>query len=386
MSIRTRIDGKGRKVHCIHLTFRNRTTGRQERYRKDAKVQSKSGALTQEREVIAYFEAHGTVAPLLAPYAVVEPSPETDGAKTWTDAVTRYETVYAPSLKHSTATGYSELLKHAVFTPWATLPLTSIGRPQVDEWDARVIRLKVSPSRRRNFHSIMRTVLRVAVDAGYISELPRLPSLPRVGRTEVVAASGELVHAVLSESDEGEYDHVANDRKAARLAFALAAYAGLRASEVRGLRWSDVDLAKKTLTVSRGRIHGVEGAPKGRHERRIPLAAPLAKILTAAASKPHTPESFVCLRGDGKTWGDSGLIQALRRTCDRLGLDVAKVHSLRHFFVTSLFTHGVGAQVVRDLAGHADLTTTNRYAHATEQAKASAMSAFGPVRLVRKKA
>jgi hypothetical protein len=39
------------------------------------------------------------------------------------------------------------------------------------------------------------------------------------------------------------------------------------------------------------------------------------------------------------------------------------VHNLRHYFGTALFRAGVNPRVTQELLGHADLTTTMRYAH-----------------------
>lgn len=39
------------------------------------------------------------------------------------------------------------------------------------------------------------------------------------------------------------------------------------------------------------------------------------------------------------------------------------MHSLRHFFITELCRRGARTMVVKQLAGHADLSTTQRYAH-----------------------
>jgi len=60
---------------------------------------------------------------------------------------------------------------------------------------------------------------------------------------------------------------------------------------------------------------------------------------------------------------DTGLLQALKRACKRLGLAAGKVHALRHYFVCALFETGASAPEVRDLAGHSSLAVTERYAH-----------------------
>jgi integrase len=65
-----------------------------------------------------------------------------------------------------------------------------------------------------------------------------------------------------------------------KLAFGLAAYACLRAGEVRGLRWGDVNLEAGIIVVRVSHSHGAISAPKSGHEREIPIAAPL-KLFSA---------------------------------------------------------------------------------------------------------
>jgi integrase/recombinase XerD len=45
----------------------------------------------------------------------------------------------------------------------------------------------------------------------------------------------------------------------------------------------------------------------------------------------------------------------------RAGLDGASSHSGRRTFITKLAEHGVGARVLQQLAGHANLNTTQKY-------------------------
>lgn len=62
-----------------------------------------------------------------------------------------------------------------------------------------------------------------------------------------------------------------------RLAFLLAAYAGLRAGEVRGLRWRDVDLEAGRLVLRQAICCGIAASPKFGHERIVPLASVLLR-------------------------------------------------------------------------------------------------------------
>ena len=80
----------------------------------------------------------------------------------------------------------------------------------------------------------------------------------------------------------------------------------------------------------------------------------------------------------GKLWGKFGLNQAFQRAQKRVGRSGACFHDLRHFFVTELFRQGVSAPVVQKLAGHADLSTTQRYADMVASDLVAAIAKFGP--------
>ena len=59
-----------------------------------------------------------------------------------------------------------------------------------------------------------------------------------------------------------------------------------------------------------------------------------------------------------------------------MGLRSARVHDLRHFFVTEAFKAGGGAPMVPKLAGHRHMQVTARYAHADEEATRAVIEAI----------
>jgi integrase len=68
-----------------------------------------------------------------------------------------------------------------------------------------------------------------------------------------------------------------------RVAIALAGYAGLRLGELRGLRWSDIDLEENQLTVSRALLPKGEAKPPKTEagKREVPLFPELRRALVA---------------------------------------------------------------------------------------------------------
>jgi integrase len=225
----------------------------------------------------------------------------------------------------------------------------------------------VQSSTRRGHQIVLRSILgKFAVERGYLEERPRFPKLPHCGKQ---------IHTALTQ-DELDRLLAATPNPAHRRLFLLASYAGLRAGEVRALRWRDVDLKARALTVRLSRCKGHLSTPKSGHERLIPLADVLVRELST--TKKPKPDDLVCLTSLGQPWAEYGLIQSFKRACKRAELDTSwRYHDLRHFFVTSLFLTGAPAPAVQMLAGHADLSTTQRYAHTTQTELAAAVARLG---------
>ena len=141
--------------------------------------------------------------------------------------------------------------------------------------------------------------------------------------------------------------------------FELFYTAGLRISELCGLRCEQLDLD--------GRLLRVQG--KGRKEREVPLGQPAIQALQAywlAAEHPRTANSPVFW---GSERGPEPLVPRTiqRRLKDYLsatGLDPAlSPHKLRHSFATHLLDRGADLRSVQELLGHAQLATTQVYTH-----------------------
>jgi integrase len=343
-------------------------------------VQTKAGAQAEERRIIEHFGTHGTIAALLAPPVKVE-EPDT---RTWADAVKLYKEWAPKHLRPSTRAGYEELLDGKWFACFKGLELVELAKDvaRLTRWDGELA-ASLGESRRRNAHVVLRTVMRVAEDADWHPGLVKFlrggqgtgkRSLPKVGEREILATHPEDVDALLGESDEGIPATWAKARRAARLAWSICAFAGLRASEVRALRWKHVDLRTGVIHVMEALCVGEVTGTKSGNQRMVPVSPRLAELLTAA-HEARTSE-YVAPNPDGEAWSDKALYHSLARAVARLKLTPSRMHGLRHHFVTVMFQAGKSARVVQKLAGHSSLVVTQRYADATSEAMADAVSVF----------
>lgn len=135
---------------------------------------------------------------------------------------------------------------------------------------------------------------------------------------------------------------------------------GLRASEVRGLRLSDVDMGLRRLRV----------VGKGNRERVVPVDTAfitecVAYVATERPPGCATPECFVVLRGPtrGNALTEAGLRKVFRTHRARSGALRVRPHRLRHTYGTELASGGIDLLALRELMGHASPETTARYVH-----------------------
>jgi len=141
----------------------------------------------------------------------------------------------------------------------------------------------------------------------------------------------------------------ANDARV-RLALALALYAGLRRAEICGLDAEDIDIEGNvpTLTVRRG---------KGGKDRTVPLHPALVVELGALAPR----RGPVITRLAGGRLSASAMSALISTHMDAIGSH-HRLHGGRHRFGTVLAeATGGDLQVVADLMGHVNLSTTRGY-------------------------
>jgi integrase len=190
----------------------------------------------------------------------------------------------------------------------------------------------------------------------------------------------EVAHGDVDTYTEAEVQQllaaIADDRLAHGWELALS---GLRRGEITGLRWADMDLDAKTLTVANNRIAAgsrtVENDPKSQTSRRkLPLPNRLVSVLKAARKRQAAER--LALGGAGGSWdyvvcNEAGqpyspgvLSRYWREAVEAAGLRHVKLHAARHTCATLMHLQGVPVAVIAAWIGHKDASLTMRlYAH-----------------------
>lgn len=139
---------------------------------------------------------------------------------------------------------------------------------------------------------------------------------------------------------------------------------GLRLGELLALHWSDVDLERRILSVSRSMSAGEESSTKSRRSRSVPLADQAAAELERLRERPSfkARTDYVFCRPDGGPLDRSAVRSRFICAQEKAGVQVRRFHDLRHSF-GSLAIQKFDLVAVKDMMGHSKLTTTERYLH-----------------------
>jgi integrase len=150
----------------------------------------------------------------------------------------------------------------------------------------------------------------------------------------------------------------------------VAAYTGLRMGELVALRWRDVRWSQRVLVVERALSGDVEGATKGRRIRYVPLGDQALGALDRLSRQANfmSADDYVFAGLAGDRLDPSALRRRYVATRDAAGLPRLRFHDLRHTAGT-LLTRVLDPVTVRDVLGHADLKTTERYLHAVRASR-----------------
>jgi integrase len=148
---------------------------------------------------------------------------------------------------------------------------------------------------------------------------------------------------------------------------------GLRLSNITGLSWEQVNMHSRIISLR------VKSKLPGGKRLEIPISDTLFNILLEQgpqktghvfvrkfknqkpANKPRKPEPLIKIR------------KAFVHACTKAGIKDFRFHDLRHTAASWMIQNGVPLDVVQQILGHSDISTTQKYAHRQAADRLAAM-------------
>lgn len=330
-------------------------------------------------------EAHGAM--FAAPTNAERPRPFKEIVAVWK------ETCW-PGLAPNTTSRYGQVVRTHLEPEFGTTPITEVTRERIGRFIARLTREGKAPGTVRKIHTVLSAIMSEAVELDLLPSKAnpclRMRGLPAHQHSEPVFLNAEQVKQLADAMLSATY----------KLLIYTAAYTGLRAGELAGLRRKDVDLLRgvvhvrqslKALDAERpdGTRGPLFGPPKNGKPRTVTLPRFLRAMLTdhlalspakggpggagADALVFTSPEGGVHRHGlfMRRAWyptikGDMRSKNHKKQRPPALPAELhgLRFHDLRHTCASLLIAQGAHPKIIQERLGHASITTTmNRYGH-----------------------
>lgn len=236
------------------------------------------------------------------------------------------------------------------FQAYTSVPAEQIDRATIESYVTERLKIAGNPTINREL-TTLKHFFNFLLERGYVDKNPvvgvkKLPEKPR---------------PIKLLTDE-ELDRFFKwTRKNDPLIYDLCVIAfntGLRKSDIIKIRGEDIDSDKRTLAVNVSKLKGAE--------LYLPLNDPAYEVLSRRKKPGYVFES-----PEAEHLMD--FYKRFRRTREAVGLNDFQFREFRHNCATRLLELGVDINTVKELLGHADITTTARYLKLVDERKRRAV-------------
>lgn len=295
-------------------------------------------------------------------------------------------------LKESTERGYRHVINAHLLPAFGDVPINEIGTQAIE----RMLRGKQGthkPTTLKTVLTVFRTILNTAVRWRYIERNPA---------TDVRYDFS---------TDANTRQHITRDQEQAlfdlemkpweRNLYRIAIETGMRQGELLALQWSDIDLERGVLFVTRSltRVATAYDDDGNKTRTSLQFTTPKTKAGIRIIPFPESVRSALAsqrayvdeLKAKAATWNDldlvfparngnpldpSGVGKRFRTRRVAAGIPEAVFHSFRHTATSRMMMDNIAHPIAMALLGHKNIDTTMLYTHTNEDDLISAMKAY----------
>lgn len=261
----------------------------------------------------------------------------------------RYWEIYAS--KQRSARTFKHIIKNHIIPEFGDMYLHQIEPFDIEGWLAR-LKPNYSAATVNKLLAMLKSVFRKAQEWKFVTENPTRGFKLRPSDNRALRYLEPEEYRRLIDAAESEI---------LKAAIALAVGTMLRRENLFGLRWSQVNLKARTITIS-GEL------TKGKKALVLPIIDPLFRVLQRLPRGLHSDHVLINPRTG--TRFVEGMRKAFKRALVKAGIDPAfRWHDLRHTGASWLAQAGCDLYTIQEILGHSSPQMTQRYAHLSPQHK-----------------
>ena len=286
-------------------------------------------------------------------------------AKPFGDYADEFNDRILPKLPYAASTIEQYERAYRVHIKCTSLPTLSVGSVDIKTLQSFYESLDVSKQTLGSIHSWFTAFYKWMAANGYSDNI--VPNIIKPVKKDNKMSSD----IVIWEQNEIDLIYAASYSFRYRLMILLMYYAGLRISEVLGLKYDDIK--DGMIHIDRQYYRGEIKAPKYDSFRVIPAHDEVLKCLSEYADDDNG--GFIFKTSKGKLLDYHNVRDSFVRFYRRNGIPEKKLHAYRATFCTELCRAGVPLEVASKLMGHKNISVTAKhYALVRNDVKADAIA------------
>lgn len=203
--------------------------------------------------------------------------------------------------------------------------------------------------------SSLKSFYKYLIRKGIVDSSPMAKiTAPKVGKKLPIVVEEKKIALLLESGSPEKNDFISLRNK---LALTLLYTTGMRRSELKNLKESDVDSYQSQIKV----------LGKGKKERFIPLALEVIESINNYRSyKQGIASEYLLCHEDGSQLAPQHLYRIVNSELSKVTtLEKRSPHVLRHTFATHMLNNGADINAVKEMLGHSSLSATQVYTHNT---------------------
>ena len=268
------------------------------------------------------------------------------------DMITMSLSINKSNRKYLTQRGYEMLLNRHVIPTFGKRKIDTIKPSELALWQNKLLETMSSKSvtnARVIFHGIFEDALRDEL----ISKNPfSIVKSPKITATrEIKPFNKDEIFQILN-----------NTKDKIKSFFAIGFFTGLRTGEITALRYSDIDLENRTITVSKTRNKGIETTPKTKSSNRVVeiLDVLLPYIEEHIKNYKKSNDDYVFLTKFNKPYYSATKISVTywQKVLKDLNLNHRTLYEMRHTFASMMISSGEDILWVSSTLGHKNANIT----------------------------
>lgn len=298
-----------------------------------------------------------------------------------------YKDIILPQIEETTAYGYRGMIENYLKPQLGEIRLQKLTARDIQQYYTWLMdEKKLSPNTVIKHHNLLTNTLNAAERQEYITKNPmRAVSPPKKRQREAKFYTPEQLGILLDKAVGTRLE----------LPVFICAYLGLRRGELCGLRWGDVDLEHKTITIENTRTQAgkkeiEKGTKTASSTRTLYLPDTLCDMLKAAREhqqacraeykNAYDDNDYVVVMEDGRPFRPNYLSELFGKFLADNDLPKIVLHELRHTFASLSNQAGIPAYNIGKALGHSTPATTQKiYTHLLDQTHTQAVEGVAAI-------